>query len=495
MKRSELLVPVIHVALDALMLFLAFYVAYVLRNQGTVISPEAIGILSDKVQYRPEAVLQSFNDYWRYVLYLVPAMLVAFAFTGMYRIRPSENASARLLRIMLANTAGLLIVLLLFLFSKDFFIPRTTVLYTWLFGVLFVALGRFVSRGALRVLSPLGVGVVRMLVVGNRELGESVVRTFDHQGNAAYKLVEALDDVSVEQVLHTIRADFVDEVLVLSERYATEDLVRMRNRCLEEHVGFGFLPRTYHALQGASYEIREDAGLPIIQVRPTPLDGWGRIVKRLFDIVVSLLLIVLLLPLYVLIGVMMYFTSKGEPIVFGHTRIGRGAQPIVVSKFRTMRPGWGDQKGALSPHFLAYLKEHPHAAKEWKETMKLKNDPRISKLGRFLRATRLDELPQFFDVIRGDLSLVGPRPIVAAELEKFGDTARVLFAVRPGVTGPWQVAGGNSLAYDDRVRLNAAYIEHWNLGTDIVILLRTAVLVIGSVVGKILGVKDKGEAY
>jgi len=137
--------------------------------------------------------------------------------------------------------------------------------------------------------------------------------------------------------------------------------------------------------------------------------------------------------------------------------------------------------------FQAWLDANPEAADEWHVTAKLIDDPRVTKFGKFLRATRLDELPQFLDVLRADLSLVGPRPVANWELEKFGETARILFHVRPGITGLWQVSGGHKLPYEERVRLNAYYIEHWSLILDVWILLKTVFLVVGGMLAKLVG--------
>ena len=179
----------------------------------------------------------------------------------------------------------------------------------------------------------------------------------------------------------------------------------------------------------------------------------------------------------------MKVTDPG-PLIFKHKRIGKSGQPIFVSKFRSLRTDMCDIGGQLAPAFKAYLKENPAAAEEWKETMKLKDDPRISRIGKILRKTSLDELPQFFNVLTGSLSMVGPRPILQEEVVRYGETARILFTVRPGVTGLWQVSGRNDVSYDERVSLDARYIERWNLLGDVVICFKTAGVLISSILGR-----------
>ncbi len=493
MKRSELVFTALLIPLDALMLFAAFVAAYYLRDNFTLLSPGLIGGLSTKLQYNPASQIEPFGQYLHYVWYLIPGMVVIFAISGLYSISRSARFWERLSRIVLGVSVGLFFILLLFLFKRDFFLPRTTVLYSWVLGIIFVTAGRFSVRMLQRTLYKAGIGAVRVGVLGNSDMAKKLVKRLTQRWRAQYVLAELSGD-DVDELLPTINRDSLDELLVVNDKFSIEDLIRLRNHCLEQHVSFGFSPRAFTALQGAAYVIRDEVGFPIIEVRPTPLDGWGRISKRIFDIVISLLLIVLCSPFYLIIGIALLVTSGGSPLVFRHKRIGRAGQVIYVSKYRSMRPEWSDKDGKLSPLFAKYLKENTGAQAEWDKTMKLKDDPRISRIGKFLRATRLDELPQFFDVLRGDLSLVGPRPIIQAEVERFGEKARILFHVRPGVTGPWQVAGGNSLTYEERVSLNADYIEHWSLWLDTVILVKTAGVVIGGVIKKIAG-KDSEEGY
>jgi exopolysaccharide biosynthesis polyprenyl glycosylphosphotransferase len=495
MKRSELFFTSLLVPLDALMLLVAFAAAYYLRDQVVLVSPELIGGLSERIQYFPDSDIQPFNEYLRYVLYLVPGMIGIFALTGLYSVRPSTRFWQRLGKVTLGVSIGLFFILLLFLFQRDFFLPRTTVLYSWVLGIIFVMWGRWIVRLFQRGLYGFGIGAVRVAVLGSPELAGQLVKQLTRLNNAQYMNVPAPAGLTADEIVPQISRDQMDELVIFNEKFSIDDLIRIRNKCLEEHVGFGFVPRAFTALQGAAYAIRDEVGLPVIEVRPTPLEGWGRIYKRGFDVVMSALLILFFLPLYVLIIGALIMTGQGTPLTFKHKRIGRGGSRIKVTKFRSMKKGWGDENGKLSAKFRTYLEKHPEAAKEWEQTAKLKDDPRISGVGKFLRATRLDELPQFFDVLRGDLSLVGPRPIVDWELEKFGEKARILFHVRPGITGPWQVEGGNSLPYEERVRLNAHYIENWSPWLDLLILFKTGLMMIVGIAAGLLGKKERSDAY
>lgn len=188
-------------------------------------------------------------------------------------------------------------------------------------------------------------------------------------------------------------------------------------------------------------------------------------IKRLTDFVVSLVALAMLSPLLVVIAVLVTW-SIGGPCIYKHRRVGRNGLPFNCYKFRSMLP---DSDGILRAHLLAV----PDAAREWQATHKLKNDPRVTRLGKLLRSTSLDELPQFFNVLRGDMSCVGPRPIVFAELERYGPSASMYFKVRPGLTGLWQVSGRSRLSYADRVALDRHYVLHRSVFGDLAIIART----------------------
>lgn len=186
--------------------------------------------------------------------------------------------------------------------------------------------------------------------------------------------------------------------------------------------------------------------------------------KRVFDCAMTLPMLLVVSPLIVLISVLV--AMDGGPVFYGHRRIGENGKPFNCYKFRTMIVGAHDL-------FDEYLAFHPAAVVEWTQSQKLDGDPRITSIGRWLRRTSLDELPQLLNVIMGDMSLVGPRPVTESELKRYGDKAVIYQAVRPGITGLWQVSGRNRLSYDERVALDVQYASRRALWRDIVILGRT----------------------
>src|SRR5438132_3290861 len=193
--------------------------------------------------------------------------------------------------------------------------------------------------------------------------------------------------------------------------------------------------------------------------------------KRALDISLALVCGLLTIPLLFAIVVLIVLASPGR-VIFAQTRVGLGGRPFKLWKFRTMVR---NAEGRLAE----YLTAHPELREEWNQTQKLRNDPRVTRVGRLLRKTSLDELPQLWNVLRGDMSLVGPRPIVSDEISRYGENFFLYTRVRPGFAGLWQVSGRNDTSYTQRVALDSYYVRHWSLWLDFSILARTVPLVLG----------------
>jgi exopolysaccharide production protein ExoY len=191
----------------------------------------------------------------------------------------------------------------------------------------------------------------------------------------------------------------------------------------------------------------------------------GGLTKRVFDVTAASLIVVLASPLLLTVALLSKILSPG-PLFFAHPRVGYGGKEFRCLKFRTMVV---DSERKLAEHLAA----NPDAAAEWARDQKLRNDPRVTWVGKFLRKTSLDELPQLLNVIRGDMSLVGPRPVVAAELARYGARRAAYQAARPGMSGLWQVSGRNSTTYDRRTELDELYVQTWTFSLDVGIILRT----------------------
>jgi len=208
-----------------------------------------------------------------------------------------------------------------------------------------------------------------------------------------------------------------------------------------------------------------DGHIVAFQIRNNMARRHNRIIKRLFDIVCTCIGIICLSPVFLAISLWIYKDSPG-PIIFKHRRVGRHGKEFNCYKFRSMCVD-ADVK------LKELLTKDPEARKEWEKEFKLKDDPRITRSGAFLRKTSLDELPQLFNVLKGEMSLVGPRPIIQAEVPKYGKYIEDFYMVRPGVTGMWQTSGRSDTTYDERVQMDTWYVRNWDVWFDIVLIWRT----------------------
>jgi Undecaprenyl-phosphate galactose phosphotransferase WbaP len=215
---------------------------------------------------------------------------------------------------------------------------------------------------------------------------------------------------------------------------------------------------------------KDMGGVLGLEIRQQLLLPGPRLVKFLIDRLTTLCGGLLVFPLFLLIAILIRIDSPG-PIFYGQTRIGQNGQRFKAWKFRSMVVN-ADQV------LKDYLAAHPEMKEDWLQNQKLRSDPRVTRVGRFLRQTSLDELPQLWNILRGEMSLVGPRPIIDEEVERYGDKFGLYTKVTPGLTGLWQVSGRNNLSYEERVNLDAYYVRNWSVWLDVYILIRTIWVVI-----------------
>src|SRR5437870_517115 len=262
------------------------------------------------------------------------------------------------------------------------------------------------------------------------------------------------------QILTAVRRVGAHRVIIALPADARETTLQVSAACQEAGVPFAIVPDLY-TLVSSGAEVELVDRLPLLTLRGTPLAGWGRRLKDALDVTVALVGVILCLPLMAIISLLIVLDSRG-PVFYRQQRIGKAAVPFYAWKFRTMVVG-ADQR----------LARDRRLRERFAATYKLVDDPRVTRMGRWLRRTSLDELPQLINVLRGEMSLVGPRPIVEEELSKYGAWERRLLCVRPGLTGMWQVLRHHQPDYAQRVSPDMYYIDHWSVGLRLKILLGT----------------------
>jgi lipopolysaccharide/colanic/teichoic acid biosynthesis glycosyltransferase len=278
---------------------------------------------------------------------------------------------------------------------------------------------------------------------------------------------------SIDAALKQVK-DMRISTIIQTDLYDSSDRnQRILGAAQVNHISYNFIPGEAEFYAGKN-TVDVFLGYPMISVSQTPLIGWGSIAKHIFDAILSVILIVILSPLFLLIIIMQKIFNPG-PIFYLSKRLSRFSEPIDLIKFRSMSSKYGKRDAAIE--FREMGRED--LAEEYEINRKVENDPRITKFGKFLRITSLDELPQIFNVIRGDLSLVGPRPILPQEVKFSKGSTALLHSVKSGVTGLWQVSGRSNLSFDERVELELFYAQNWSFWLDIKILFKTIGVVFG----------------
>jgi exopolysaccharide biosynthesis polyprenyl glycosylphosphotransferase len=264
-----------------------------------------------------------------------------------------------------------------------------------------------------------------------------------------HRLESLIRSLEVEDLIVIPTALRRDELLEIYREWGTDKRVRV---CLSSGL---------YELFTNGAQVREVGFIPMVSLNRTRITGVDALMKAILDFVVSLVTVVLLAPVFLVISILIRRDSPG-PATYRRRVVGLAGRRFDAYKFRTMIPDAD-----------AYLKAHPELNKEWEQNGKVQDDPRITRVGRFLRRYSLDELPQLFNVLRGQMSLVGPRMITPAELKHFGRWRHNLLTVKPGMTGLWQVSGRSDLSYEERVRLDMQYIRNYTAWTDLKLIFDT----------------------
>lgn len=436
------------------------------------------GILSVLTRLALEGQFQP-SVYWR----LWPVILLFIVAYGAANLYPAIAMSPveELRRLTLTTT--LLYLLLgsaIFLFREGAIYSRGAFLMAWPLSILFVIIGRYSIRSLCAKQTWWGYPVV---VMGAGETGEMVIRALQHQPTLGLKPIAVLDDDSGKHgtlagvpvvgnlsMGPMLARDFnIPYAIVAMPGVEHARLSHLLERYGRTFAHLMIIPNLFGmaSLWVAAKDLGGVLGLEVCQQLFLP---GPRLLKATLDKGLVFLIGLLSLPLIVLISLLIACDSPG-PIFYRQTRIGRGGRLFKAWKFRSMSV---DADAALS----RYLKTHPELRACWKKDHKLKKDPRITRVGKFLRQTSLDELPQLWNVLCGEMSMVGPRPIVHEEVARYGDKFDLYLQVLPGLTGLWQVSGRNNVSYEERVNFDAYYVRNWSVWLDVYILIRTVKVVL-----------------
>lgn len=454
MKRVDLAFAAASVPLDYLALTGAAAAAYALRFAPFF------------VRERPVVFDLPLDTYLRVASSIGVVFLVIFALSGLYVIRPRRLA-VETTRVALAISAGFAVILAIAFFSRTLFESRFIMLAAWAIAILFVVIERLTLRGLQRALRRLSVGLMNVAVIGKTKSGNALRDFFSANPSIGYRVaLQAATFAEAKNKMLTLKREgCLDMIVVANPDFDRKDIDAIKAFTDVEHLSFAYLADLVPS-GTARPIIHTFAGRPVIEVPKTPLDGWGAIYKRGFDVLIATILVVLTLPLQILIALAIVIENPG-PVFFTAKRVGASGKEFTFLKFRTMVRN--AHKLRFDPEFV---KKYGNE-REGSPLFKLTSDPRVTRVGKFLRAWSLDEIPQFYLVLLGSISLVGPRPHLPEEVALYRPEQRKVLTIKPGITGMAQTNGRASLDFDDEVRLDMYYIENWSPWLDLVILFKT----------------------
>ena len=444
---------------------------------------------------------EAFEPYGALLLFVVAIRLLSFRYGDLYRVRGEFSFVDDAMRIFKATAIGsLLIVAAAFLYRggfefRAFSYARGVFVVDFVFVLLSVGLIRLFTRSVQTFVRRRQINLIPTLVVGRgheaslfiqemRErpaLGYRVIGVID-TGDAQTKAGDTYEGVPVvgalEGLPEAIRDSGANEVIIADPQVSGDALFEVMMRCGRRRgVEFRIAPSLFNCLPRKT-EIDQIGVLPMIRLFREPLSSGARILKRTSDLIMSALAIALLFPLWLLIALLIKLDSRG-PVFYTQERVGMDGRLFLLYKFRTMIAGADSELHREYQRAFIAGRAEANLGNEKKPTYKLLADPRITRVGKFLRKSSLDEVPQLLNVLLGDMSLVGPRPPIPYEVEAYELWHRKRLDMKPGLTGLWQVSGRNRLPFEEMVRLDLFYIENWSLLLDLQIILRTVFVMLG----------------
>ena len=453
---------------DALLIFAAFLTAYYLRYQAQwffAVDP---------------ASQQSLGGYWLLGFSTVAVLLIAFRFSHVYPYQPGRAWLTATWRIATASTAGVMIIIVASLIFRPMLYSRLVFLYTAVLVTIYLGSSRLLILWGRDYLRHYGIGVQRVLLVGAGDVGRMVMRTVAARPDYGLKLVGFLDDHPakmatdigrfkalgpVDTAKDVIRSAAIDRVIICLPWQSHRTIQRLLHQCEQMGVAAYAVPDLFH-LTKDQMRVEELNGIPLLSTRALSIRGWNAVLKRAFDIVVGALAAVVALPFALLIALAIRLDTPG-PILYSQVRVGKNGEHFRCYKFRSMV-----RDAEQMREQVALLNESNGPL------FKIRNDPRVTRAGKFLRRFSLDELPQLINVLGGEMSLIGPRPNLPGEVEHYEDWMLKRLSVCPGLTGLWQVSGRSDLTFEEMVLLDIYYVENWTMGLDLNILLRSVPAVV-----------------
>ncbi len=450
MKKAELFFNTLLVPVDFLMILLAGLATYLSRTK----------ILA---YFRP--VIFEFNlpleKYFLLVLFVGVFFIAVFAVSGLYKLKTTDSWIEEFSKVAIASSAVVMILIIYIFLRQELFNSRFLVLGGWFLTITFVTIGRvLVHKLQKSLVTRYDFGIHKVMIIGDDDISAKVVREIKQDPSAGYRVVKHLANPEVGEVMSSIGNPGIDEVILANPNYPAEKVLEIVDFCNENHITFKFIPNIYQTLT-TNFSIDVFSGVPVIELKRTNLDGWGRVIKRFIDILGSLIALVIFSPVFLVVTFAVKWETEG-PVFVRLLRVSQNKK-FNLLKFRSMIKNAEELKAYLES--MNERKDGP--------LFKIKYDPRVTRVGRFIRRCRLDELPQFINVLKGDISLVGPRPHQPDEIANYEKHHKKVLSIKAGASGLAQISGSSDLPFEEEVALDSFYIENWSLAQDLKIILKT----------------------
>jgi exopolysaccharide biosynthesis polyprenyl glycosylphosphotransferase len=461
-NNASLIYSIILVIGDFLALIAAFAAAYLLRFR----------LLEDG-----KTATVGGENFIFAILSILPIWLLIHAFIGLYRQEIYDKRFVEIGRLIVGSFIGTMAVISYSFFADTTLLPgRLVPLYALGLGFVFLVIFRTLARVVRHTLYRFGSGVSNILIIGNTPVSESIAIGAGDTKHTGLRIVGLVGKQmhrfrsfgTFEEAMARLKDTPVHGIIqteLYRDQIKNDEILRYAQT---HHISYRFVPGNSDLFVG-NIAVELFAGLPVIAVHQTALIGWGRVIKRLFDLIVTAIGMVIALPIMAIVGICILLTDPKGGVLFRQTRLTRFNREFTVYKFRTMKKRFS----GMSPEKAFELMGKPNLVKKYRDNGDhLPNDPRISKIGRILRASSLDELPQLFNVLKGDISLVGPRALVPSELNAYEKKHSIL-SVKSGLTGLAQISGRKDISFEERRKLDVYYVQNWSFWFDLSILIRT----------------------
>ena len=452
---------------------LAFIAAYKLRLITTPLEGFAKPI--------DLSVLPTLQEYILFSLKAATTLVAIFTVGKMYTLRGNYKLSKETGKTITLGIVWFMALITYFFYTHSFPFSRLALLYSWTLSILFIILGRVVIKIFQRILFNYGLGRRSLIFIGNNEITQEISGKIsqDH----GYKILGIIGTKkkkssipilgSIQQLKYILRTKKPDEIIQTETETSQAHDQEILEFCELNNINYRFIPNLID-VRRTNISVETISGIPIINLNPTPLDGWGKVIKRIMDIIGSILGFLILSPIFILTAIAIKIDSKG-PILFSKLdngqpvkRVGQNGHLFKFYKFRSMQPKTDNMRYTQLAH-QNIRKDGP--------LVKIQNDPRVTSVGKFIRKYSIDELPQLWNVLVGNVSLVGPRPHLPEEVANYKDHHHFVLTIKPGLTGMAQISGRSDLNFEEEVKLDRFYIENWSLLLDLKIILKTLTIV------------------